>query len=403
MGPLDLLFQVGLPTVASALLCVGLGSLAAPGRPRLPGSAALWSVFAVTRVAYPLLLFVVLDFEAASDSAFWKRSSAFILEGAVPARDYLWHYGPLLAWVQGGIRAITPGGHWVGVLLPFVLGDALVISCGSRLARKVDGAPDSRWVAWWLVLSPLLWHQLVLRGQDESLMVGFLAAAALAAACARPATCGALLGLGLLLTKLTFLPYAGVLLAVLWPPRRAVLRAGLAFAIVAGPVWLLMPPNSPSQPVAENFGVGISGGDLLGRFAGLPYGVIVGLFAVGTGITALVAAFRGQRMPVARRAVLALAAMQSVVMLLMPACRSPYVAQGVLFTLLVAGSRPTARARVLAVGALVILAWVAVEVWTLWRVFTIPLKPLSLGFHLFVLYACWRDLADAEPPGSPSD
>ncbi len=392
MDLLDATVQLALPTLAAAALLVWFRDPHVRSRAEQLPRPFWWLLFALTRFAYPLGIFVVLDVRAASDSWYWKISSARTVAGGIPGVDHVWIYGPALAWLQGALRAIAPGGHWIVTLLPFVAGDALAITFGARLARASDARLRTAWITAWLVLSPLLWHQLVVRGQDESLFVGMLAIAACAAMQERPTLCDVLLGLGILLTKPTFLPFAAVLVATLRPQRGAMLRASVAAMCVAAPWYILLPATYPSRALAENTGVGISATDLLGRVTGIPFILLLGIFALAAGGVVLAVLLRGHRLPPARRACVALAAMQCAVMLFMPACRSPYVSQALVMVLIVVAMQSSRRAQQRALIGLILLGWIAVEVWTLHPFFTVTLKPLSLAFHSYVLFVCAREL-----------
>jgi hypothetical protein len=402
MTAIEILTELLLPTLASLVLILGFRSPTDTRWAHRLRRADWWTLFALTRVVYPIVLLGWLGATPVSDSKFWTQSSDAGLAGQVAGEHFNWPYAPLLAQLQLWGRSAMPGEHWAGTLLPFVAGDLLAVVTGTRLARRAAPSLDPRWVLGWLVLTPLLWHQLIVRGQDESLFVGMLTAAALAAACGRPTLSGLVLGAGALITKVTFLPFAAVVVVALAPRPRQALRAGAAALAVALPGVLLWPPELPTRVVEETAGIGLSLTDGLTRLTGLSVASSLAILALAALALILVLLRGGGRgLSSGRRAILGLAAMHCVVMLFMPGPRSPNVAQQAVAVLLVVATLPGERWRDRAVVVWILLGWVTALVWTQHRAFTISLKLLSWGFHGALLLAIARELirppADASP------
>jgi hypothetical protein len=92
-----------------------------------------------------------------------------------------------------------------------------------------------------------------------------------------------------------------------------------------------------------------------------------------------------------RAGVVVLAVVHAASMLTMPFCVSPYIAQGVAFPLLLFALLPAeSRKRSIGLTGLVVFGFLVALVWTKCRLFSVPLKPLSISFHLFVLCAAVR-------------
>ncbi len=385
-----------LPSAATLALLLFLRT----GWPEGRGTATferLWiPLFVLSRVIYAVVLYVLLDYETASDSWYWKVYSLKVLHGEFPGRDFPDGYAPLFLYLQAGSRFLLPGWHWVGTLFPFMVGDFLALLYGGRIGRALLGDRGGTWVRAWLLVTPLLWHQLVVRGQDESLFLGTLLLALAAALGRRPVATGLALSFGLLATKVTYAPYALGLLLVL---REGRWRAFAAFAIPSAVVYGIhvaiggsIFPTGAIGEFERNFGLGVSLPDTLGRvLPSLPNAPLLGFYALAMVAAAVAVPLSLLRGSLLDRGIITLAVVHATTMLTMPFCVSPYIAQGVAFPLLLFAVWPRGSA-VKGVGltTLVLLGLFAALSWTLSRVFTIPLKPLSISFHLLCLWVAFR-------------
>lgn len=395
-GAIDILITWVLPTLASLLLLVCLRDEPAAERCRLRFQRTWLPLFVLSRVVYALLLFVLFDFESFSDSWAWKVHSQSTLDGLMPGRDFENLYAPLFHYGLAAGRFITPGQHWVGTLLPFVIGDFLAVFHGGRIGRDLLGERGGAWVRAWLLVTPLLWHQLVVRGQDESLFLGLLLLALYLAHRKRWIAVGLVLALGLTTTKVTFAPYALGLLLVLQDGRW---RAAAAFLAPTALVYGLyvaaggsLLPTENLETHQVNFGAGVSIVDTLGRFVpGLPQWPLLIGYAVAMAVAAIATPVLVRRRGLLLRGVIVLSVVHAASMLTMPYCVSPYIAQGIAFPLLLFAALPRGdRSRALGLVGLIALGFLVTLVWTKCRVFSVPLKPLSISFHLFMLWVAIR-------------
>ena len=138
-GTIDILITWILTAMASLLLLVCLRDEQTAARCRLRFDRAWILLFVLTRVIYALILFVLFDFSSFSDSWAWKVHSQSTLDGLMPGRDFENLYAPLFHYSLAAGRFIAPGQHWVGTLLPFVIGDLLAVLYGGRIGRDLLG------------------------------------------------------------------------------------------------------------------------------------------------------------------------------------------------------------------------------------------------------------------------
>ena len=99
MPTADLIVQWVLPTLATAILLVAFRS-GWPGR----WPTALWRhgrlpVFLATRLLYAVLLFVILDYWAASDAFAWKTHSDEVRLFSVPLKPLSIALSLLVLWM----------------------------------------------------------------------------------------------------------------------------------------------------------------------------------------------------------------------------------------------------------------------------------------------------------------
>jgi hypothetical protein len=330
---IDAVVHWGLPTLAALILGVSVFR-----RRVLPGRRTCHWLFALSRPAYAILLYVLLDRQSGGDFRVWLEDHALpVLEGRSPATAS-W-YGPLLPFLQGGALGITPGWHPIGVLIPFLAGDLLLYLLGPAIARRLKGAEAADWVRAFLLLLPLVWHLTVVHAQDESLFAGLLAAGILLVGTDRVIAGFLVLALGFVSTKLTFAPYAAAAaLAVLAPRPRVLAGLAAAAALVAGAYALQAlrggdPFGFFGSTAFTNRGVGLPA--LVEAVVPLPGS----LWFCALGVTLLGALAWGRAAldragPLARATLLAALAHQ-VLMLLMPYRIASYEVQGVFLMLLV--------------------------------------------------------------------
>jgi hypothetical protein len=402
-GTTDIFVTWVLPSMASLLLLVYLRTpTAGAGGPTTWLDRGWIPLFILSRVFYALLLFGLFNFDSPSDSWAWKLHSQSVLDGLMPGRDFENLYSPLFHYLLAAGRFITPGQHWLGTLLPFVIGDFLAILYGGRIGRNLLGEKGGGWVRAWLLVTPLLWHQLVVRGQDESLFLGLLLLALWLAHRERPIAVGLVLALGLTTTKVTFAPYAlGLLLAMPGGRLRAILAFSLPTAVVYGAYVAAGGSIFPTENLSAhqvNFGAGISIPDALARvFPTLPYGPMLSLYAGAMVLAAVVAPLLFRGGSVLLRGTAVLTVVHALSMLTMPFCVSPYIAEGVALPLLLFASLPAdRRSRAVGLTWLIVLGFLATLAWTKCRVFSVPLKPLSISFHLFAVWVAIRCLKEAK-------
>lgn len=369
--------------------------------PRLWGRHAGW-IFVTLRVALPVTVYLVLGVDVeewGSDCEFWMVGTGQQLAGGVPGRDFMNPYGPLLPYAQTAGRLLLPGQHWVGVLLPFVLGDALALWCAARLAGEHAGARAAAWVGSWLLLTPLTWHLLALRGQDEALVVGALLAGIWLLGRGRHAWAGVVLALGFASTKPTFAIHAGAILLTVEAAGGRALRAWGAFFGTTVAVYALYAATGADlfvpgdlQDVLNNYGIGLSLPDLARRYAlPLPVEVAAMGYVVVVSLTALLVARRARGRPPAERAILVSVAVQAVTMIAAPMCVAPYVTQTVAFALLLLVIVDEAsRLRTLAAALLALLGLAVPILWVYPATVMEPLVAISLLTHAVLLVLVWR-------------
>ena len=397
-----------LPTLAAAaLLCLALRPPSAEAPDPLRGWRGA-AAFLATRVAYAVVLLVVLDRPFRSDMWAWRSNTDGMARGEVPGRDFFNLYGPLYPYLQAWGRWLTPGHHPLGTLWIFVAGDALAVSCGTLLARDLLGPGGARVARSWLLLDPILWHQLVVRAQDESLFVGTLAAAAWLVHRERRASAAAALAFGFCATKVTYGPYALAVLLAMWGGGRKGIGPAALFAalVVAAYAWYLstgasLLSDSNFETHSVNWGVGVSATDGVARvLPSFPKAAALAAYGLGTAAALGVAAVVSRGMPAGPRAVALLCVAHAMSLLTMPFCVSPYLAQGVVPVLLLFLVRvPGDPGRRWRLAGLATVSWLGAMHWTQWRGFSLPMKPVAIAFHAVVLAEAWRVLKGRAGPG----
>jgi len=82
-------------------------------------------------------------------------------------------YGPLYPYALAA-GLFVGGGSGPATGLAFVLGDALALVLLHRIASRRLSVGDARRIVLFVLFSPLLWHGLIVRTQDEALFLFFL-------------------------------------------------------------------------------------------------------------------------------------------------------------------------------------------------------------------------------------
>jgi len=318
------------------------------------GRALRWAVplWLLSRVVYVLVLYRLPGFEGGGDFRFCVEGARRVLGGEVPGRDFVNAYGPLFHHLNALGLLLAPGGHPAGTLLGFLLGDALVVLLGWRLGRRLLGEEGGAWAGTWLLLSPLLWHQTVVRAADESVVLATLLGAVLLLDSGRAVLGMAVLGLGFCATKVSFGPYAAAVGAVLWFHGRDRLAGLLSFlgtcALVFGAYAAA--GGDPFQvigyPGESLWFLNLSSPAFL---LPVPWGRGAALAAYGAAVAWAAVRWSppGRGGGFAWRAACALAAVHAISMLVQPFMTVNWVCQGLAFLLLVLGAardRPLGRA-----------------------------------------------------------
>lgn len=395
------------------LPCIGVAMLAAMAIRGLPRgdswvlrSGVAWSAWAVTRVVYVVLFWFVLDLCYGADMWAWDANTRGMAKGLVPGRDFFNLYGPLYPYLQAIGRWLTPTWDKVGTLWVFVIGDFIAVWAGGKIAGALLGPLAGKWVRLWLVVDPLLWHQLVVRAQDESLFVGTLLLPIWLIHRSRPWTGMVVLALGLCSTKITYAPYAlGVLLALpgegrsyrrAWVLWCAVVLGIYAAYLATGARWM-SGDNYSTHSV--NWGVGVSLSDAARRlFPSLSVEAGLALYGISCAIAIPWYCWRIRRRSLLERAVLGAAMAHAISLLTMPCSVSPYLAQGSAFLLLMALWLPVeARTRTAFLLLMVVATLLVVLYWTKSRWFSLPMKPTSIALHAWAIWILWKNAPRTSP------
>ncbi len=199
-------------------------------------AALLW---VLTRPLLHVVVFHLFRYAGGHDLLdVWYPIARTLREGGDPTALVDNLYGPLFPYVLALGLFVGGGSYAPAIDVPFVAADALALVLLLRIARRRLDEVLARRVLLFVLLSPLLWHGVIVRTQDEPLFVlGLLAVqdlldrrreGAAALACAA----------GTLLTKALFPLWALPLLVAADGDARArlvrVARAALATAAALG-------------------------------------------------------------------------------------------------------------------------------------------------------------------------
>ncbi len=411
-GLLSAVVEWILPTLG-ALGLVRLAWRPGEGVPSLLRSdRAAWALWLLTRPAYAVLLWCFLDPGFGADMWHWDRNTRSMDQGMVIGRDFPNYYSPLLPYLQYAGRWLTPGFDRVGTLWIFLAGDALAVFLGGRLLGGLLGERAGAWARAWLLLDPLLWHQGVVRAQDEGLFLGTLVASVWLLRSGRFRASMAVLAAGLCATKIVYAPYALAVLLALPGEGRPFLRWWGWWGLAAGALCASYLATGASlfsgvdlEMRVRNWGAGVSAPDAARRIVPeLPFDAALVLYAAACAVLVPWGARRFRAHPPHLRAVLNLAVAHAASLLFMPCAVSPYLAQGALFLLAaVLASRLGPVERRVAVLWLAAVSWLAAMFWTRHPAFSVLMKPVCISLHAgALLLLLHRGGAAAAPArGSP--
>ena len=132
-------------------------------------------LFLLTRVGTHVLVFHVFQYAGSWDLIqVWDPIARAVLEGRDPTPWIDNLYGPLFPHVLAAGLGVSGGTYPPGIDLPFVLADAGALVLLFRIARRSFDEPVARRLTLAVLLSPILWHGVILRTQDEPLFLLFL-------------------------------------------------------------------------------------------------------------------------------------------------------------------------------------------------------------------------------------
>ncbi len=291
------------------------------------------------------------------------------------------------------------------MLIPFLVADGIVVFGTARLLSRRVGLRAGATAGAFLLLTPLLWHQVVLRGQDEPVFHAALLLAVAAATAGRFGACGLLLGLGAILTKATFAPYAlAVLLAVSGTPG-AVARCVAAAAVpLAAAVGLHLGRGGtlfgliPGSEVDPGF-VGFGPLALLGSSWNRWFSVAVALSMAATAAVAGGFALRTRGLNLLPRATVLLCAVHATFLLTSPKSLREYEVQACGFMVALALLGPRGAQERTLFGGLAVLGAVCGVYLDSPPVAVSGIAFLA-AFHLFLLWRAWEFRLRAPPGGS---
>jgi len=308
-------------------------------------------------------------------------------------------YGPLYPHALAAGLWIG-GGHGPATGLVFLLGDALALVLLHRIATRRLPAGDARRIVLFVLFSPLLWHGLIVRTQDEALFLCFmlLVQDALDRKCERTAAVAA--AAGALLTKALLPLY---LLPILLAPagtlrdraRRVALAGGaavLALGAAAALGW------DPAGREYGNLSVrGSSSWLLFGLAEVAPSALTAGLGV--TAIACIAAAFAAwPRRPgedASDRAARGVSAVQSAFFVVCPFSLPSHMAHGLAHVgWQIVRERDGWRTQVILLPFLafqVVLTWLNPELWLDY--------PWLIA--LFVAWCAWVGIAAVRDPWRP--
>ena len=228
-----------LPVLGAAASWAALRWKGLDGCPRRRWAWLAASLFLLTRGGTHLAVFHVFGYPGGHDlREVWTPIARAVLGGGDPGPWIDNLYGPLFPLVLAAGLWLSGGAYPPGIDLPFVLADAGALLLLFRIARRAFPEATARRLTLAVLLSPLLWHGVVVRTQDEPLFLLFLLGTLDLLQTRREAAAVVAAALGTLCTKALFpLWVLPVLLAGVGGAGRTAVRvaaAGLLTAALLG-------------------------------------------------------------------------------------------------------------------------------------------------------------------------
>ena len=298
--------------------------------------------FLLSRIVYLPVLYDIAGHPPNEDVRYWQEAASQVLEGSVPGRDFRNGYGPLFFYLLAPGVFVFGTESSLGVMLPLLLGEFLVVFFGARLTGILLGPKDALWAGIWLLLNPLLWHQTVVDAQHQTLFLGMLVLSVYLLAGNHGRWAMITLALGFCATKITYGPYAlAVLCAASEMRLRSLISTWTPFLATCAVIYVpYMASGADPLAFIGHPGVWLSpywyNISLLVYLATPELARLLGYGLYGT-CTSLAAAWAAQRthtLSCAWRCVITLAAVHAVSMLVQPFCVTEYMTQGLVFLLL---------------------------------------------------------------------
>ena len=343
--------------ISMAVVLLGKGD----GLPR--SRAATCATYFMTRGGMLLLALWICPVTVDTDLPWFRQMNVdSVLHGNYPGREFPAGYGPFLPLLQTLGVLVTPGHSTSGVLLPFLAGDLLALYAAGVLDARQGWAGRWRSLQGWILLSPAVWQQMILRGQDEVLLLCFLMLSATMFAKGFIALSGAAFGFGILCTKVSLLPY-GLGFFLLCPGFRQGFRfiSGAMVSLAIGGVFVMsmgIRPISWDLIVYQTKLDGISITDVIRRVGwegALGWALLAG-FVVSASLVGWACA-RLRTRPPTIAVLAAVAVCHSVTVGFMPSTLPAYLVQGLPFQYglgLGMGMEEGVMARILRVGTVVV-------------------------------------------------
>ena len=133
------------------------------------------ALFLLTRVGTHVVVFHVFRYPGGDDlTRVWEPIARAVLEGRDPAPYVENLYGPIFPLVLAAGYALSGGSYVPSIGAPFLLADALSLVLLLRIARRRFPEALARRITLAVLASPVLWHGLIVRTQEEPLFALFL-------------------------------------------------------------------------------------------------------------------------------------------------------------------------------------------------------------------------------------
>jgi hypothetical protein len=188
------------------------------------------SLFLVTRIGTHLVVFGLFRYPGGHDLLeVWKPAGEAALSGGDPWRHLDNLYGPLFPRILA--LGLWLSGTGPGIDVPFIAADGAALVLLLRIARRAFPEETARRLTLAVLLSPLLWHGVTVRSQDEPMFAMFLLLALDLVLAGRHGWAALAAALGSLCTKAIFPLWV---LPVLLAPRDGWRSTAVRVALAAG-------------------------------------------------------------------------------------------------------------------------------------------------------------------------